>query len=375
MKNKQIKINLPSAHRQYDIVIGNGLLKPLIQFIKKQDVSHIVIITDSKVRKLYGDKLLKDLKNNIQYPISNIFHFSHGEKSKTQKIVTHLHNEMFKLACSRDTLIIALGGGVVGDVAGYVASTYMRGISYIQIPTTLLAMVDSSVGGKTGIDTKYGKNLIGSFWQPVAVFITPGVVETLPRKHIINGLLEAIKMFLTHDIEMFEYVRKNIKNILDLDLHVLEKIITRAVEIKARVVMRDEREKGERSILNFGHTIGHAIEKLSKYELMHGEAVGLGMLVEARISMLMGVLDEEDYIEIENFLKKILDIKILGYWDISAKGGPAFGWKDILREIRLDKKAKDGEARFVLLKGIGEFYKEKNNFVHSVDEKIIKESL
>jgi len=364
MKNKQIKINLPSADRQYNIVIGLGLLKPLIQCIKKQGVSHIVIITDNKVKKLYGDKLLNDLKNNLESSFLNLLSFSPGEKSKTQDTVIRLQNEMFKLACGRDTLIIALGGGVVGDVAGYVAATYMRGIPYVQIPTTLLAMVDSSIGGKTGIDTKYGKNLIGTFWQPVAVFITPGVVETLSRKHVINGLLEAIKMFITHDAKMFEYVRNNLDKILNLNPVVLQKVITRAIEIKVGVVMRDEREKGERSILNFGHTIGHAMEKLSKYAVMHGEAVGLGMLVEARVAVLMGKLQEKDYKVIENLLGKFVKIKRLQDYKII----------DILREITLDKKAKDGEARFVLLKRIGEFYIEKNNFVHSVGNKIIKKA-
>ena len=223
--NKKIKITLPDiVGKQYDVVIGKSLNEQLVDFLKVQTgVSNIVIITDEYVEKLYGKKLLHNLRNSTLSPISlpvrqagYLLSFPDGEQYKTQETVTKLQNQMFALACGRDTLIIALGGGVVGDIAGFVASTYMRGIPYIQMPTTLLAMVDSSVGGKTGIDNEFGKNLVGAFWQPLAVLADVDFLHTLPEEHIVSGLVEAIKMFLTHDKTSFQYVHDNYEDIINL---------------------------------------------------------------------------------------------------------------------------------------------------------------
>ena len=363
----KIKIALSDVvEKQYDVVIGGDLADQLVVFFKKQkNIFNIVIITDNNVNKLYGEKLLSNLKTSNQLVFINLLSFSAGEQHKTQKTVTDLQNKMFRLKCGRDTVVIALGGGVVGDVAGYTAATYMRGIPYIQIPTTLLAMVDSSVGGKTGVDTVYGKNLVGAFHQPIAVFVEPKMLLTLSKKHIKNGLIEAIKMFMTHDKEMFDYVRDNYGAILKLDKSVLQKIITRAIEIKARVVIRDEKERGERAILNFGHTIGHAIEKLSNYNLLHGEAVGFGILVESKIAELLGKLSSDVYREIEDILGKMVKVERLKDYKI----------EDILRETKLDKKARSGEVTYVFLKNIGRFCTRGGKFVHGVDEKIVKKAL
>ncbi|MFZ2189881.1 MAG: 3-dehydroquinate synthase [Candidatus Magasanikiibacteriota bacterium] len=366
MKSTKLKIKLPNnIGKQYNIVIGIDLLKLLIKQIKRANVSNVVIITDINVKKLYGDELLRDLKKNLKSYDLSLISFPAGEKNKTQATVNKLQTEMFKLKCGRDTLVIALGGGVVGDVAGYVAATYMRGIPYIQIPTTLLAMVDSSIGGKTGVDTKYGKNLIGAFHQPVAVFININYLKTLSEQHLLSGLVEAVKMFLTHDKIMFNFVKVNYDKILNLHKAIIEKVIFQAIKIKSGVVMRDEKEIGERSVLNFGHTIGHALEKLSNYKIIHGEAVGLGLVAEARMAFLMGKLSEKAYGEVENFIGNMVDIKKLRYFDI----------EDILREIKLDKKSKNSKSRFVFLKEIGRFYKKRGKFVHEVDEKIIKQAL
>lgn len=378
MPNKKIKIKLPNiVGSQYDIVICGDIVKTLETFIKKQKVSNVVIITDSNVKKLYGDKLLYGLKNNLQlarnarvnvaggFAICNLQFFQAGEKNKTQNTVIELQNEMFELKCGRDTLVVALGGGVVGDVAGYVAATYMRGVPYIQVPTTLLSMVDSSVGGKTGVDNKYGKNLVGAFHQPLVVLADIKSLSTLPRKHIINGLIEATKMFITYDKEMFVYVKENYEKVINLDTQVLQKIILRAVELKASVVVRDEKEKGERSVLNFGHTIGHAIEKLSGYKILHGEAVGLGMLVEARVAVLSGKLSEKVYSSMEDLLGKMIKIERLKDFKVS----------EVLKEVKLDKKSVAGKSRFVLLKGVGKFCKQHGQYVYSVDDKVVKQAL
>ncbi|HBU07042.1 MAG TPA: 3-dehydroquinate synthase [Candidatus Magasanikbacteria bacterium] len=366
MTDIKIQIKLPNIdNRQYDIVIGDNIIKPLSTVIKTQTVSNLVIITDSNVKKLYGDKLLCDLKKNLKSYTLSLMSFDAGEKNKTQTAVNKLQDAMFKLKCGRDTLVIALGGGVVGDVAGFVAATYMRGIPYIQVPTTLLAMVDSSVGGKTGIDTKYGKNLIGAFHQPVTVFINPDYLKTLPKEHLLNGLVEVVKMFLTHDKAMFNFVKVNYNKILNLDKVVIEKVIFQAIKIKAGVVMRDEKEIGERSILNFGHTIGHALEKLSNYKIMHGEAVGLGMIVELNIALLVGKISKNVYDEVFGVIEKMVKIERLKDFRI----------EDVLEEIKLDKKSKNNKSRFVLLKEIGKFCKHGGKFVHEVDEKIIIQAL
>ncbi|MBT3949104.1 3-dehydroquinate synthase, partial [Candidatus Parcubacteria bacterium] len=257
------------------------------------------------------------------------------------------------------------GGGVVGDVAGYTAATYMRGIPYVQVPTTLLAMVDSSIGGKTGVNTKYGKNLVGSFYQPQAVYVDVEFLKKLSQRHLINGLVEAVKMFVTHDREMFQFVVNNYNKILDLDKKVLEKIIKRAIEINIEIIRQDEKENGERGLLNFGHTIGHAIEKLSGYKILHGEAVALGILVEAKVAELLGKLPHKAFVEIESFFCELVDIKKLKSYSIQS----------ILKETKLDKKVRAGEVKYVLVKNLGRVCRQGGKFVHTVDEKIVKQAL
>ena len=363
----KIEIGLPSiVGKQYDVVVGANLDGPIIPFLQKQDnISNIVIITDSNVRDLYGESLLTELKQNLKSYTLNLISFQEGEQYKTQKTVTELQNEMFRLKCGRDTFVVALGGGVVGDVAGFVAATYMRGIPYIQVPTTTLAMVDSSVGGKTGIDNEFGKNLVGAFHQPEVVFADVQVLQTLPKEHLVSGLVEAVKMFLTHDTEGFKYVQDNYEDIINFDLDKLQKIIARAVEIKSGVVMRDEKESNERRILNFGHTIGHAIEKLSNYNINHGYAVGLGVLVEAKVAELAGKLSGKDYAVIEKLFCRMVDKR-----DISK-----FDSEQILQETRLDKKVQGGNVKYVLLQSIGQVYIGDNQFAHDIDENIVLQAL
>ncbi len=363
----RIKINLPnSASQCYDVLVGKNITNELFDAIKKiRNISQIIIITDDKVKKMHGDNLRSVALKNISLPI-RLISFPNGEKNKNQKTVTNLSNKMFVLKCDRNTLVIALGGGVVGDVAGFVASTYMRGISLIQMPTTLLAIVDSSVGGKVGIDNKYGKNLIGAFYQPSAVVADINLLDTLPQKHLLNGLFEIVKIFITHDKKMFNFVRLNIDKILKKDSKVLQKIIQRAIELKTSVVMRDEVENNERRVLNFGHTIGHALETLSGYKLLHGEAVGIGMIVESKIAKLLGILSEKDYQEIVNVMNKLgVDKKELTKHTISS----------IIKAVVLDKKTSNGNMKCVLIKSIGVVYNKDGQYAHVVESKTVERAL
>lgn len=322
----------------------------------------IIIITDSKVKKLYGLKLLAHL-NAIGISAS-LFSFPAGEKSKILSTVVRLQEQMFKLCCGRDVKVLALGGGVVGDVAGFAASIYMRGVSLIQIPTTLLAMIDSSIGGKTGVNNRFGKNLIGSFYQPEEIVLDVGFLGTLSEKHLHNGLLEAAKIFLVRDKIMWRWFVCNLDKILARDKMAIEKVVKSAIKNKLAVVKNDEKEAGERMVLNFGHTIGHALEKLSDYKLLHGYAVGLGMLVESKISELYGQLSHDEYLEIE------LVICRLG---ANKKTLKKYGCMDIMRLVGLDKKARQGVAHCVLLNKIGFVCCKNKQFAQPVGrEKIIK---
>ncbi len=366
MKQIRIKLN-KTLHDSYPIFIGRDSSAQITKFLQKEfPHSTSVIITDENVKKLYGEKLRKEIKNNGH----KVFLFSvpAGESSKSQKFKTIIEEKMLKLRIDRHSVIIALGGGVVGDLAGFIAATYMRGIPYIQVPTTLLSMVDSSIGGKTGIDTKQGKNLIGSFWHPRAVFVDPKYLKTLSQKHFINGLFEAVKVFMTSDAESFQYVEKYIDTILKRNdkrnyNETLQEVVRSALKIKAGVVERDEREKGERMILNFGHTISHSLEKLSKYKMLHGYAVALGIIIEAGLAVDLGKLKVADHLRIKNLLinKMGIDLKILR----------AYKPREILDHSKNDKKAKNGKSRYVILKEIGKAYVSNNTFAHHVEDKAV----
>ena len=342
----------------YQVEVASGLLKKIEGYLPK--AHNYVIITDSVVEKLYGKKLLDLLKKKKMN--AHLISFPAGERSKNQKTKTMIDSKMLEKKCGRDTIVLALGGGVVGDMAGYVAATYMRGIPYIQIPTTLLAMVDSALGGKTGIDTKYGKNLIGAFWQPSSVVVDIETIIGLPDRQYYSGLFEALKMFATHDAEMFGYAEKNIEKIKKRDKVVLQKIVERAVKVKAGVVARDEREGGERAVMNFGHTIGHAIEQLSKYKMPHGYAVALGVAAEGKIAVELGKMKEKSY-------RRLVDL--FTAFDLSIQDLKKFDTREIIKMTRLDKKAKKGRACYVILSDIGLVCKKNRKWVHEVEDKVV----
>lgn len=323
-----------------------------------------VIITDDEVKKLYGEELQKTLQE--QGAKVELLSFPAGEQSKNQETKTKLEYEMLELGCKRDTLIIALGGGVVGDLAGFIAATFMRGIPHVQIPTTLLAMVDSSVGGKTAINTPYGKNLIGAFWPPEKIIIKEEFLKSLPEKQILDGLVEAVKIFITHSPNGLKFVDENLGKILAKDLMTLNELIERSTALKDRVVSRDKREHSERATLNFGHTVGHAIELLEDYGLMHGHAVALGILLEAKASEIDGHLPEEEYETVEKAITS------LGF---ETQELSKYEEGELFEAMKLDKKNQDGVIRYVVLEKVGEVFEDKDQFAHELTFETLHEAL
>jgi len=242
----------------------------------------------------------------------------------------------------------------------------MRGIAYIQIPTSLLAMIDSSIGGKTAINTALGKNLIGAFWQPQAVISDLSLLRSLPEKHLRNGLFEAVKIFLTCDKKYFHECAKKLNLLLKCDLNALMPIVYRAVQLKAQVVAQDEQEKNLRKILNFGHTIGHAIEQLSDYKMLHGFAVGLGIVVEAKIAVLMGFLDDQAFEQICLVMTR-LGVRLNALKKFSAT--------EIIRLTKIDKKNKQQKVHYILLCGIGSVNHDNHQYAHAVTDSVVRQAL
>lgn len=360
----ELTMQIPANHAiSYPISIAHGLLTQLpSSLLSHCQNKKIVIITDDQVNALYGKNLAAQLAD--YQPL--LLTFPAGEAAKTYQTKQLLEEQMLAQQCGRDTIIIALGGGVVGDLAGFIAATYMRGIPFIQIPTTLLAMVDSSVGGKTGINTAYGKNLIGAFWQPAAVMVDPACLQTLMQDQFTCGLIEAIKMALTHHVDDFHFIRTNLAAIFAKDQHAIHQVIQRAISTKISVVSADEKENNLRMILNFGHTIGHALEKLTQYQLLHGHAVGYGILVEAKIAELQGLLSQTDYLSIES---------LLALCDIHRTYLAQFNDDGLIAATKNDKKAKHGDVRYILLKQIGEIYHHNHQVAHPIADNIVKQAL
>lgn len=360
MKSKTLTVRTKDA--SYPILIGRDLRSAIVRMVRSEG-KQVAVISDTTVARIFGRDFLSLLrKGGVK---SELFTFGAGEKNKNQHTVTALQNKMLKKKFGRDSLVVALGGGVVGDVAGFVAATYMRGIPYIQVPTTLLAMVDSSIGGKVGINTPFGKNTVGAFWQPRAVIMDLDTLAHLPRKEFVNGLFEAIKTFFTSDARMLTRIGQ-----LNLDsplktANALESVIHRSVSIKAGIVGRDERESGERLVVNFGHTVGHAIELLSKFKIPHGYAVGYGMLVESKICELLGTISSKEFSMIRAHLKRL---------GITAKPLSKFPISRVLNVAKTDKKSKGGKPHYVLLSGIGSVHKKNGVYAHPVKDAIVKKA-
>jgi 3-dehydroquinate synthase len=339
---KIIKVNL--AQRSYQIVIGFGVIKDLGRYIQRLNLgTGAYIITNPLIRKKCGLRLLRSLNN---YDINSTFNIvADSEKTKSLSSCLRVIQSLARFDQKKGCFVIAFGGGVVGDLSSFIASIYKRGIPYIQVPTTLLSCVDSSIGGKTGVDLKCGKNLIGSFYQPRLVLTELSFLKSLNLRQVRAGLAEVIKYAIIKDKNMFEYLEKNSPRILSLEKSALEYIVNCCAQIKARIIEQDEREeKGIRTILNFGHTLGHAIEAAAAYQKYnHGEAIALGMILASRISRKIKLIDKTTLRRIEGL--------------ISAVGLPVFMkglcLKDVIKAYYRDKKFIDGLNRFVLIKGIG----------------------
>jgi 3-dehydroquinate synthase len=347
----------------YPIIFGSDLFIDIAESLHPD--KRYAIVTDSNVRALYAEKLTDALKKKELQ--SDVFSFPAGEQSKTIHTCIQIADEMSKLKFGRDSVILALGGGVVGDMAGLIASIFNRGIPYIQIPTTLLAQADSSIGGKTAVDSEYGKNLLGTFKQPLAVYIDISTLDTLPEKEIKNGLAETIKHGIIQDAGFFRRLEDIVCNLIAKEHEDLLYIARENCRIKGYVVEQDLHEKGLRRILNYGHTIGHALEKLSNYELTHGESVSMGMMVAARIAISLDAGFSEADLEKQ---KRLLEAASL----------PTSIPSDIPNEVIIestsrDKKEKAGKTRYCLPKSIGQMKDFNGEYATSVDDEIILKAL
>lgn len=341
-KLNKIKISL--GKRSYEVIIGRKIISGFPFFLKKLKLgSTAIIITNPLVKKRIGRQLEVALKKHL-FEVK-FFETPDSEKAKSAKVALDLIQRIASFDVKKRIFIIALGGGVIGDLAGYVAATYKRGIPYIQFPTTFLAQIDSSIGGKVGIDLEIGKNLVGAFYQPKLVFSDVTLLSSLSLRQIRSGLAEAIKYAVIKDKDLFEFLERNFSKILKSDLDVIKDIVFRCSRIKAKIVQLDEREEGGvRTILNFGHTIGHAIEAASGYKFYtHGEAIGLGMICSSIIAKEMGLLDLNSCMRIEKLIAQAgLPIKM-----------SKLKLKDIFNALSHDKKFIYGRNRFVLPVAIG----------------------
>ena len=338
--------------RSYSIIIEKGLINRVSEEIRKvYKGKKIFIITDDNVNKYYGDKISNELKGS-DFEVK-LLSLKPGEETKNFNTLPIVYNELLDFNLTRSDLIIALGGGVIGDLAGFVASTYLRGVDFVQIPTSLLAQVDSSVGGKVAVDLDRGKNLVGSFYHPKCVLIDPEVLNTLEDRFFIDGMAEVIKYGCIKDKEFFDYLEKmeNNKQLINN----MEVVIHKCCDIKRQVVENDEKDKGERMLLNFGHTLGHAIEQYYNYtKYSHGEGVAIGMYVISKISEEKGLTKKGTSQRIKDILVKYnlpyeLDVNI----------------EETLEAINLDKKKLGNDLNIIILKEIGssEIYKTTAEFL------------
>ncbi|MDA8388223.1 MAG: 3-dehydroquinate synthase [Nitrospiraceae bacterium] len=339
----EIKVNLED--RSYPIRIGDGMLSGLGRALLPLGLERkIALVSNPTVFSLYGGPALSSLEE-AGFSVT-VIRVPDGEEYKNLTWMEFIYGEMLKARLERGSCLVALGGGVIGDMTGFAASTYMRGMRYAQAPTTLLAQVDSSVGGKTGVNHALGKNMIGTFWQPSTVWIDTATLKTLPPAEFAAGMAEVIKYGVIKDRALFEYLETRAQRIKGLDPDCLRHIIGRSCEIKAEVVGKDEREAGLRAILNYGHTVGHALETLTKYKkYLHGQAVAIGMCAEAELAEKRGLLKPGVRERIKNLLR-------LYGLPTEIPAGLVDG-EQMLKAMLLDKKVRDGRIRMALPEEIG----------------------
>jgi 3-dehydroquinate synthase len=337
------------AERSYPIYIDSGLLDSIELLLPMLPGKRAVIVSNTVVAPIYLDGLRKTLELHGVRCESIVL--PDGEQYKNAESINTIYDALLAARSERGTPLIALGGGVIGDMVGFAAATYLRGVPFIQIPTTLLSQVDSSVGGKTGINHPLGKNMIGAFYQPAMVLADTRTLNTLPDKELKAGLAEIIKYGLISDLPFFEWLEGNIEQLLKRDKDALQYAITRSCQNKAEVVGKDERENGARALLNLGHTFGHAIENGMGYGVwLHGEAVAAGTIMAADLSQRMGWLSGQDVARVRKLFERA------GLPVVS----PKLGSQKYMQLMGLDKKVADGKIRFVLLKSIGQAVMESN---------------
>ncbi|MHB1545661.1 MAG: 3-dehydroquinate synthase [bacterium] len=360
MNKIRVDLNLVNKDNGYDILIDSGIIsggqnKETAAVLSSADLNlkgRILVITSETVKGLYGGAISSFLKN---YGVDDfaVMALPDGEATKSLKYLSDIYDRLVEIRLERSDFIIAFGGGVVGDISGFAAATYLRGINFIQIPTTLLADVDSSVGGKTGIDHPEGKNLIGAFYQPKAVIIDVDLLKTLDKRELANGFAEVIKYGAALDAEFFAYLEAGYGKVLSYDKEALTYIIKRSCSIKAKVVKEDEKEAGLRSVLNFGHSLGHAVETLYNYEnIKHGEAVAIGMVFAAALSKHLGLCSEDTVKRVKNLIVNSgLPADI-----------PQFTPEQYINAMKLDKKVSEKQIKFVLISEIGRYEFRKLDF-------------
>ncbi len=349
----------------YPVFCQAGVLHHLGEVVDRVAPSHrIAIMADEIVAGQYCDAVLSQFTRGR----SRVFPVPSGEQEKTRERWASLTDQLLEWGAGRDTTVVAMGGGVVCDLAGFVAATYMRGLPVVQVPTTLLAMVDASVGGKTGVDTPAGKNLVGAFHDPAAVAIDPQVLSTLPRAILRSGLAEMLKHGVIADVLYFNQLLDALPSILEYgaDAPGMTELIAGSLRIKAAVVADDALEGGRRQILNFGHTIGHAVEKLTNYEMLHGDAVALGMVVEARIAERIGLA-------VPGLFALVSAAVAAANLPSSLPRGVSV--ESVVRETHGDKKARSGATRYALPRAMGEMESAEGKWSLSVDDAVVTEVL
>jgi len=350
---KPLRLRIPFSHvGACRVLIGAGVLRTLPQVLRSCAPGHrLFVLTDSRVKSLHAGRLVGALRRAGWKP--HLLVVRAGEASKSRAMKARLEDRMLALGAGRDAVLVTLGGGMVSDLGGFVAATYLRGIPWVAVPTTLLAMVDAALGGKTGVDHPLGKNLIGAFHPPVAALADLRLLRSLPEREFRAGLAEVVKAGVIGDAALFRRLERAPEAVLSRRPAALAPLVLAACRVKARIVAQDERESGRRAVLNFGHTLGHALEHLSHYALRHGEAVSLGMVLEARAAAHAGVMKGSDAERLEKILRRL---------GLPTTGARRYGLGRLLSTARRDKKARGGIIRYALPRRIGQMASASGQF-------------
>lgn len=360
---KKIVCHISNPSQVYEIEIGHEILQTQSTYLRSL-ASKFALIVDDTVAALYGKSLHHSLRDSGLDV--GLFSFSDGEQNKTRATKEKLEDLLLKNKFSRDSCVIALGGGVVTDMAGYLAATFCRGIPLVMAPTSLLGMVDASIGGKNGVNVSQGKNMLGCIYQPKKVILDLWTLKSLPKKEMSNGFVEMIKHGIIANKSLFEDIEKHLELLQNLDGTWLKELIFESCCIKNEIVEQDEKDKGKRLLLNFGHTIGHALETITGFTLSHGEAVAIGIMVESYISVKNCKLDQKSLMRIKELLRRC---------GFSFQIPSSVTIDSVMNAIASDKKSVGGKPRFVLIQAIGVPAIDNSTYCFSVEESVIKQAL